>query len=196
MSANEAPTLTGWVIRDILITSMLSALCTGAYLWFAATEWTAAAAFGAAIGFITAYMICYMVHEWGHQAGGVCAGANMPLNQYNSILLGQFDINEHSTKQFIWLSWGGIVGYVTVTISTLLIYFQMSLDWVGAGLAVGGLAFVFQSLSVDLPQIFKVLSGADPLETNQHGASGEMILRRTWQSWLVLTAVLIAWNLA
>ena len=51
-----------------------------------------------------------------------------------------------------------------------------------------------QSLAVDLPQIFKVLAGDDPLTTNARGASGAVILRRTAQTWLPLAALLMAWN--
>ncbi len=191
----DTATLGGWLLRDASIALIATLLCSLCVYWYAATGWLFAAVVSAFLGFISAYVICYIVHEWGHQIGGVSAGADMPLNPYAGILLGQFDIDQHTVRQFIWLSWGGVAGYCTVTIVMLLIYFNLNLAWVGAGLATGGLAFVFQSLSVDLPQIFKVLNGAEPKATNQHGASPAMILKRTWQSWLVLTVVLVAYNL-
>ena len=71
-----------------------------------------------------------------------------------------------------------------------------TLGTVGGGLAVGGLAFLVQALAVDVPQILKVQRGADALKTNQTGATGAIILRRTWQTWIPLTTLLGVWHLA
>ena len=151
---------------------------------------------GAALGFIGAYMLCYIYHEWGHLIGARITGSDMPLNGYKGALIGRFDIKNHTVRQFLALSWGGVIAYGMTALITVLLYGLTEHSWVGAGLAVGGLAFVSQSLSVDLPQIWKVMHGADAAETNASGASAQVILRRTWQSWLALTAALIAWNLS
>ena len=119
----------------------------------------------------------------------------MPLLPYRSILIGLFDPGTQSRQQFLWLSWGGVIGYAAVTIITLIVYFRGGLGLAGTGLAVGGLAFLVQSLSVDLPQIFKVMGGADMAETNAAGAHPKVIVKRTWQSWSLLALALIAWNL-
>ena len=118
----------------------------------------------------------------------------MPLAPYRGVPIGYFDVTRHTQAQFLALSWGGVLGYLIIAGTSVALYFGLGAHPVTAGLAVGGLAFVFQSLSVDLPQIFKVVKGADPLETNKAGASAAVILKRTWQSWLVLAVLLVAWN--
>lgn len=146
-------------------------------------------------GFIAAYALCYVYHEWGHLIGAKLAGAQMPLASYAGALIGSFDIRAHSRTQFLSLSWGGVLGYVLTLAAALIIYVSGNLGLAGAGFAVGALAFNVQSLSVDLPQIVRVHRGADIARTSAEGANAGVILRRTWQSWSVLALVLLAWNL-
>jgi hypothetical protein len=188
-------TLPGWLLRDATITTVLGLLLWALYSWHDATGSAVAATAGAIIGFVAAYLFCYVYHEWGHLLGARLTRADMPLNAYAGAPIGRFDVAAHSRRQFLSLSWGGVAGYVLVM--TLLVGFYLigGWGWVGAGLAVGAIAFVSQSLAVDLPQIWRVTRGADPLETNRRGASAAVILRRTWQAWLPLTALLLAWNL-
>jgi len=108
---------------------------------------------------------------------------------------GKFDFADHSRRQFIWLSWGGIIAYTATMVIAVAIYASGSLGLSGAGFAVGALAFVAQSLSVDLPQIWRVIRGADIAATSAAGANTQIILRRTWQSWTVLAILLVIYNL-
>jgi hypothetical protein len=195
MSAGAHPTLPGWLIRDGLITAGLGLLLWALYRWHATTDATSAAAAGAIVGFVAAYTLCYVYHEWGHLLGARLAHADMPLNRYAGALIGRFDVTAHSTGQFLAMSWGGVAGYVLVMVLLLAGYTLRGWGWVGAGLAVGAGAFVSQSLAVDLPQIWQVTRGADPLEINRRGASPAVILRRTWQAWLALAGALAVWNL-
>ncbi len=190
----KSPTLTGWLVRDLVILLLILAICSGLTLWQQSSPGVLSATLSAVIGFISAYVLCYIVHEWGHLIGAKLADAHMPLYGYKGVLLGQFDPAKNSTKQFLFLSWGGVVGYTLVAAICLAAYFGSAIGYVAAGLAVGGLAFIVQSWAVDLPQIFKVMGGADPAQTNREGASGQVILRRTWQTWLPLAAVIILWN--
>jgi hypothetical protein len=148
------------------------------------------------LGFVAAYVLCYIYHEWGHLIGARLTGAAMPLAPYAGALIGYFDIQAHSRRQFLWLSWGGVIAYLAVMAVAIFVYLHGGLGPAGAGFAVGGLAFVVQSLSVDLPQIFKVVRGDDIAKTSAEGANARIILRRTWQSWLVLAAALMIYNLA
>ncbi len=191
-AAQSAATLGGWLGRDLGITVFAAALLTGLYSWHAAYPGWISYGVCATIGFIAAYVVCYITHEWGHLLGARASGASMPLAPYRGVPIGYFDITRHTRRQFLFLSWGGVAGYLLITALCLTLYFALPAGPVTAGLAVGGLAFVFQSLSVDLPQIFKVIGGADPYETNKSGASAGVILRRTWQSWLVLAALLVS----
>ncbi len=193
MGQNQ-PSLLGWVLRDASITSVLALILWGCTHWYAASGSWPAAAVSATAGFIAAYVLCYVCHEWGHLLGALGTKSTMPLNPYAGAAIGRFDISSHSTRQFLALSWGGVAGYIFFAAITLVLYAWAKLAWVGAGLAVGGLAFVSQSLSVDLPQIWRVMGGADAAQTNASGASAKVILQRTWQSWLALAAALVAYN--
>ena len=194
-SATAHPTLVGWLLRDVILTAAIIGSLWGLHLWHSGSGSLLAAVPAAVLGFIGAYVLCYVFHEWGHLIGARLSGAHMPLLPYRGALIGLFDPRTQSRKQFLWLSWGGVIGYLLVAMSTLLVHFSGSLGLAGAGFAVGGLAFVVQSLSVDLPQIFKVMGGADMAETNRAGAHPRVILKRTWQSWSLLTVALIAWNM-
>lgn len=147
------------------------------------------------LAFIAAYALCYVYHEWGHLLGARFAGACMPLLPYAGALLGSFDLEAHSRRQFLWLSWGGVAGYVLTLVLALALYSAGTLGLAGAGFAVGALAFNVQSLSVDVPQILRVQGGADIVQTTAEGGNARTILRRTWQSWSALALVLVTWNL-
>ncbi len=190
--SRTSATLSGWLGRDVGIAAVAVLLLVGLDGWYAASPGWITYGLGAVFGFVAAYVVCYICHEWGHLIGARMSGADMPLAPYRGVAIGYFDITRHSRRQFLFLSWGGVGGYLLVAAFCLTLYFSLPAGPVSAGLAVGGLAFVFQSLSVDLPQIFKVIGGADPLETNKNGASAGVILQRTWQSWLVLAALLVA----
>jgi hypothetical protein len=140
-------------------------------------------------------MLCYMLHEWGHLAGALLTSSTMPLNEYLNVGIGHFDIASHSRTQFLALSWGGVAGYGLVLFGVALLYLNVDLPWVAGGLLVGGLAFVVQSLAVDLPQIWRVHRGADIAATSAAGANATVILRRTWQTWTPLAVLILAWNL-
>ena len=190
----EATSVAGWLLRDSCIAGGLFLLLWVAQQWYQASAAILAAMVGAFGGFITAYVICYILHEWGHLIGARLTASHMPLNNYTNPGIGRFDPTAHSTRQFLALSWGGVAGYCLASIGFAALYFSQSLDWVAAGLIVGGFAFVTQSLAVDLPQIWKVMQGGDPLQINQQGATAEIILRRTWQTWIPLVLVLVVYN--
>ena len=180
------PSLAGWLLRDVGITLGAGLVAYGLFaLWSAMPNRATGSACGLA-GFVTAYVVCYMVHEWGHLAGARLAGANMPLNQYNTPAIGHFDIRQHDRGQFLWLSWGGVAGYCSAAVVIAALYLLTSLPWLGGGLALGAAAFVLQSLAVDLPQIFRIHRGDDIAATHAAGAAAPVILRRTWQMWVPL----------
>jgi hypothetical protein len=173
----------------------LGAMLLGLAAWHGADGSLAAGIVAPALGFVAAYVLCYVYHEWGHLIGARLTGAAMPLAPYAGALIGYFDIQAHGRRQFLWLSWGGVIAYLAVMTVALSVYLHGGLGPAGAGFAVGGLAFVVQSLAVDLPQIVRVTRGDDMARTSAEGANARIILRRTWQSWLVLAGVLIIWNL-
>lgn len=144
-------------------------------------------------GFVACYVLCYVVHEWGHYLGARLTGIKMPLSPYTSAFLGQFHIQDYDKRQYLWLSWGGDIGHVLVTMLACLIYLWSPGMATGA-FAVGGLAFTVQSLAVDQPIIWRVTYGADIESTTAEGASPQVILKRTWQTWIPLALLLVVAN--
>lgn len=57
--------------------------------------------------------------------------------------------------------------------------------------ALGGIAFVVQSLYVDSATLIPVLRGADIASASRDGTRPELILRRTAIAWTALAAVLV-----
>lgn len=192
--ATRAPTLVGWVARDLVITLIAAALVVGLHAWHSgAPSWLSVAVVPGA-AFIAAYVVCYAYHEWGHLLGAKLAGGHMPLAPYAGALIGYFDLSSHDRRQFLYLSWGGVIGYLTVMACAIGVYLSGAWGLAGAGFAVGAVAFVAQSLAVDLPQIWKVSRGADIVETSANGANAEVILKRTWQTWVPLGLLLAGWH--
>lgn len=187
-------TLGGWLLRDISILVSFTGIVIG-------LEWLAGAAPPIwvsiplwIIGFVLAYSYTYILHEWGHYIGAQLSASQMPLAPYKGVLIGYFDIQKHSRQQFLWLSWGGVVAYTSSACLLAVIYLSGILPNMAPGLALAGLAFLVQSWAVDLPQIVKVHGGADAQMTNQEGATGPVIIRRTVQTWSVLLAALVLWH--
>ncbi|MFT7222429.1 MAG: hypothetical protein ACI8Z1_004055 [Candidatus Azotimanducaceae bacterium] len=188
-----SPTLIGWVVRDLVI-----GLSVVLLLWLAgglqqlfSVWWTALPI--AVICFIACYALCYIVHEWGHYLGARFSGIKMPLAPYRGFILGQFQIDDYTVKQYLWLSWGGDLGHVIVTVGALILYLVQP-GWVSGAFLVGGIAFSVQALAVDQPIIWKVTNGADIVETATIGTAPQLILKRTWQTWLPLASLIVLWQ--
>lgn len=191
-AVHSAPTLAGWLLRDTVITLILLVGMAAGQAWHTAASGWPSALFLAPFSFIASYMLCYMVHEWGHYLGARVSGIDMPLAPYRSVVLGRFHIEDYNRQQYLWLSWGGELGHLVVTLAGVIAW----LTWPGylaaAAFAVGGLAFSIQALAVDQPIICRVHAGADIQATAEAGTRPELILRRTWQTWIPLALLLIA----
>ncbi len=185
------PTLAGWLIRDVAIAALFGVLLAACYSWYAAAPFWLSAGVGGVLAFVAAYAGCYLIHEWGHYLGARLAGAKLPLGGYQGVLLGLFDTERHSRAQFQSMSLGGVLAYVATALLFVLVYLGAASAPVYIGLALGGVAFVAQSWSVDLPIIWRVYRGAEVTPTAREGAAPQVILRRTWQSWSVLAVLLL-----
>jgi len=181
-----------WLARDIVIISVLWLLWHYLGGWYMSTQGGIAMLLIIPVGFVSAYVSCYLVHEWGHYIGARISGADVPLGSPSGIALGLFDPTCYSVPQFQAMSWGGVAGY-TLTALALLSTYQAHLPH--QAMAVGAVAFVMQSWSVDLPIILRIQRGAPVLPTATDGASARVIGRRTLQSWSVLAFFLAAWSM-
>lgn len=184
--------LTQWLARDMLIISVLFILWHYLGAWYTSSQGAVSMLLISIVGFLSAYVSCYLVHEWGHYAGARIASADVPLGSPRGIAMGLFDPTCHSVRQFQYMSWGGVAGY-TATALLLLSMYQAHLPY--QAVAVGAVAFVMQSWSVDLPIILRIQQGAPVLPTASDGASASVIGRRTLQSWSVLALLLAVWSM-
>ena len=110
----KPPTLLGWVARDALITIVAALLVAGLHAWHSTSPSWLSLVVVPSLAFIAAYAACYAYHEWGHLLGARLSGGHMPLAPYAGALIGYFDIKQHDRRQFLYLSWGGVTGYLTV----------------------------------------------------------------------------------
>jgi hypothetical protein len=188
----QSASLTGWILRDLGMLIVFNVIVTVLALLQHAYPGLAIQIVSAISGFFIAYATCYVFHEWGHLIGARLSGAAPPLGSYRGVLLAMFDPAVHSRRQFVFLSYGGVAGYLLA--ASLLVLMGLLLRM--PGLFVGGLAFVVQSLAVDLPIIFKVQQGADITTTASAGAHPRVILKRTGQTWSLLALAIIVWTVA
>jgi hypothetical protein len=86
-------------------------------LWGAADAWAAASGWALARGValanaaIAAVVLASIVHEWGHFAGARFAGAEAPVFEkpVRYFFLFDFPFDRNDRRQFLWMSWGGIL---------------------------------------------------------------------------------------
>lgn len=177
------------ISRDLVIVLIASALAYGLHVWHDAASSWASLTVAWSVLFIVGFLLVYLAHEWGHYLGARLAGADIPLGPGTGLFLGLFDPAAHSRRQFMWMAVGGEVGYLVLAVPLVVTFW----DWAPfQGLAVAGLAFVVQALSVDIPVLSKIRKGADIQATLEAGTSAPVILRKTAISWGALAIVLAA----
>ncbi len=180
--------LGAWLARDLVLVAGFVWIWLALRAWHAGAGHAASAAALSVSAFVLTYATCYIAHEWGHDAGARLSGARVPRGSIAGILLPLFDPGAHTRRQFLWLSLGGVIAYLA-TAAVILGALQPELAYRAA--AVGALAFVAQSLSVDLPVIRRVQRGGDILAALREGVNGPVILRRTLGAWSVLALLLL-----
>ncbi len=181
-------TLAAWIARDALIIALLGWTWQQLRRWHAGAGSTASAAVLAIAAFSFAYAACYLAHEWGHALGARALGARPPRGSIRGVVLPLFDPGAHTRAQFLGLAFGGQLGYVA-TAALIIAAFQPELGFRAA--ALGGIAFVVQSLTVDAATLLPVLRGADIAAASREGTRPALILRRTGIVWTGLAAVLL-----
>lgn len=79
--------------------------------WAQSTGWAIAQFAAVANALIAGYVIPSTIHEWGHFLGARLSGAASPvLNEPKGhFFMFDFKMDENTTEQFTWMSWGGIV---------------------------------------------------------------------------------------
>lgn len=95
--------------------------------WAQVTDWGIAHAVSLANAVVAAYVLHATVHEWGHFLGARLSGAASPVFEEpkRHFFLFDFLLDQNTTRQFLWMSWGGILAPL-VTILVLAV----SLPWI------------------------------------------------------------------
>ena len=100
------------------------ALYGAAQTWAAATGLLIASITAIAAAVVAGNVLSGIFHEWGHFSGAALAGSKIKIPETPSDLyffLG-FDVKANSTRQALWLTWGGLSGsWLLVVLVALLI---------------------------------------------------------------------------
>jgi len=143
----------------------------------------------AAWAFITGLILSHIIHEWCHYFGAVLGRSALTLKPRVHPLFFDFEFDHNAPRQFLFLSFGGLIGNVILLGILTLPQGPHSLVMISMLSAVAGqLVFV---LILELPVSLGVLAGRDPLEalTAHFGQGGPLFLRAAVGG--VITAALI-----
>lgn len=105
------------------------ALLAALTLWGAADTWAAVSGWGLATvvaianAALAATAITGILHEWGHYAGARLAGstAHALEKPVNYFFMFNFPFDQNDTRQFLWMSWGGILTPWLLVLLTLIL---------------------------------------------------------------------------
>jgi len=103
-------------------------------------------------------------HEWGHFSGARLSGAISPVPKKPSRLyfMFRFDLEQNSTRQFLWMSWGGLLGSWSLVLMALIL---VPLDsWASAMLISVLLGRAVNATAFEYPIIQRAGAGVPPAE--------------------------------
>jgi hypothetical protein len=169
MAANEAAARAIDRARVKQIGQLHFAMGMGALtLWGAADAWSSVS--GLAIAWlasianalIAGFVVTSILHEWGHFAAARLAGAVSPALEKprNHFFIFDFSFEKNDTRQFVWMSWGGILVPWALVLAVLLL---VPLD--DAGRIVLFATFVARAVAISLfevPVVRGAMAGGDP----------------------------------
>jgi len=131
----------------------------------------------AAWAFLCGLAFSHIIHEWCHYAGARLARSAFTLKPRVHPLFFDFDLKKNSSRQFLCLSLGGLIG--NFLLLTLLISFTTSGGIVAISLLAAVLGQLVFVLMLELPVSVAVIAGKDPLAalTAHFGQGGPLFLR-------------------
>lgn len=143
----------------------------------------------AAWAFLGGMVLSHLIHEWGHFAGAVLAGANLTIKPAAHPLFFDFDYDHNRPRQFLQMSIGGLLGNILLLLTVLLLITSPSLLTTSLLAAViGQLVYV---LILELPVSFGVMAGGAPLVvlTTHFSQGGPLFIRATLAALAAAAAV-------
>ena len=110
-------------LHFVLVMAALT-LWGAADAWAVASGWALAQAAAIANAVIAGIVIANTLHEWGHFAGAGLSGAVAPVREkpVRYFFMFDFSFEENDSRQFLWMSWGGIlVPWALVLLTAVLV---------------------------------------------------------------------------
>jgi len=111
---------------------------------------------------IAGVIISSIAHEWLHLAGARLSGAVSPALEkpVKYFFMFDFKFDENDNRQFVWMSWGGIVAPWLLALLTLI---ALPIDSVGrAVLLATFLTTAVQVTLFEVPVTLRAAAGGDP----------------------------------
>lgn len=144
------------------IAAMASLILFGAaHTWATSSGWPVALVAGVAAAFIASMVLSSIFHEWGHYAGAALSGstikiADQPSDYY--FFLG-FNPKANSTRQALWMTWGGLSGsWLLVLAIALLIPMD---SWMSAVLLATVIGRAVNASVFEVPIAWRTHQGHD-----------------------------------
>lgn len=181
---NTVNTPGGRLLPQAMAHGGVFALLVGILIWLQGQEVSGLAGLlkYLAVGwaFLSGLALSHITHEWGHFAGALLTGSRFTIKPRIFPLFFDFDYVSNSSRQFLCMSLGGLVGNVLpLAVLAALWVEPQTLVLTGVLAAVlGQLVFV---LILELPVSLGTLAGREPLATltAHFGQGGPLFLRAT-----------------
>ena len=161
----KEPPLTSMLFRDALIVLAALSIWAAAYSWFQFSDLLIAKVLMAADALIVGFIVASLFHEWGHYAGARGSGSNTTrfAGKALSIFRFNFDFEQNTKTQFLWMSYGGQIGHWGIL--TVLFFSLPHNNLAEIVLLSSIFGFCVFALLVEYKIIWQVLRGMDPLES-------------------------------
>lgn len=92
--------------------------------WAQATGWGIAQFAAVANAIVAGFVIASTIHEWGHFTGARLSGSVSPVfdEAKGHFFMFNFPFDQNDTRQFTWMSWGGILApWVAVVLAGIFV---------------------------------------------------------------------------
>lgn len=137
-------------------------------LWGAADAWATVSGWGLATfaalanAVIAGFVISSILHEWGHFAGARLSGSVSPVLEkpVRYVFMFNFSFEKNDTRQFLWMSWGGILVPWALALLTLL---WVPIDTASRALLLA--TFVTRAVQIsmfEVPVVMRARNGGEP----------------------------------
>ena len=163
--SSTEPSLNSMLLKDVLILLVALSLWAAANSWFQVSELWIAKILITADAIVVGFIVASLFHEWGHYAGAKHSGASTSrfAGKGLSIFRFNFDFEENTSNQFLWMSYGGQIGNWGILALLFLALPMTNLAEVVLVSSIFG--FCIFATIVEYKIVWDVTRGSDPLAT-------------------------------